>query len=193
MGRRPPKAAFIPDAYVFPGGRLDPGDRLVRPASALKRGSAGHAAAGDAGRARALAVAAIRETFEETGLLLGAPGAPGAVEGSAWSAMRAHGLAPALGALDYLGRAITPTDSPIRFHARFFLADTTHVQGTLGGGGELSDLHWVRLDRTRHLPIIDVTEFMLSEVARWLSARRRHKPGRPLFSYRNNVPVVRYL
>ena len=73
-----------------------------------------------------VAVAAVRETYEETGLLLGR--------------LIAGRLEPALSGLDHIVRAITPTDSPIRFHARFFLADIASASGTLRGNGELLDL-----------------------------------------------------
>jgi len=107
------------------------------------------------------------------------------------AAMRALGMAPALNRLSYIGRAITPTDSPIRFHARFFLAQARHAVGTLAGSGELLDLRWVTLEQARRLPIVDVTEFMLEEVGRLLSGDKPR--GRaPLFSYRGNRPVVRY-
>lgn len=189
MGRRRPKAAFIPDAYVFPGGRVEPDDRRAVPAAPLTAETA--ARLGDAAMARALAVAAVRETFEETGLLLGGAGDVGRVAGPSWAAMRALGMAPALNRLSYIGRAITPTDSPIRFHARFFVAPARHVAGKLAGSGELLDLRWVTLEQARRLPIIDVTEFMLEEVGCLLSGDKPR--GRaPLFSYRGNRPVVRY-
>ena len=141
--------------------------------------------------ARALAVAAVRETFEETGLLLGVAGDVGRVAGPSWAAMRALGMAPALNHLSYIGRAITPTDSPIRFHARFFLAQARHVAGKLAGSGELLDLRWVTLAQARRLPSIDVTEFMLEQGGHLLGGGKPR--GRaPLFSYRGNRPVVRY-
>src|SRR5689334_21730448 len=89
MGRRPAKAVF-PEAYVFPGGRLDPSDASVAPAAPLAshvldelRAHGGCTPA----LARALATAAIRETFEETGLLLAAPGDPALSDG-AWAAFK---------------------------------------------------------------------------------------------------------
>lgn len=193
MGRRLPRARFIPDAYVFPGGKVDAADRRAVPASDLPAGLCRHmAVAGDEAAARALAVAAVRETFEETGLLLGGRGDVGAVGGHGWDGMKAAGQAPALAGLDYLGRAITPPMSPIRFHARFFIADAAGASGTLGGSGELLDLGWVPLADAFDLPIVDVTEFMLGEVWRRFSEalglRRRHS----FFRYRNNQMVVSY-
>src|SRR5262245_11452055 len=83
MGRRSARGAFVPDFFVFPGGRIDPADRLVRPATPLDPTAAARMAVrGDAAFAEALALAAVRETFEETGLLLAEVGDIGAVEGA---------------------------------------------------------------------------------------------------------------
>jgi len=194
MGRRGRRAAFAPEVYVFPGGGVDPSDAAAQPATALDPEIAHQAAAtGDPGYATTLAMAAVRETFEETGLLLAAPGDPGETGHASWAAMRAEGLAPDLGKLAFLGRAITPRLSPIRFHARFFIADHAHVTGEVADSDELTDLRWVLVEDALHLPVIDVTEFMLGEV--W---RRARTPGWgthrvPLFTYRTRQPIVRYL
>ena len=98
---------------------------------------------------QALALAAIRETFEETGLIVGHPLAPGEkaprTTSSAWAEFFDTGHLPALDKLDYVARAITPPYRPIRFHARFFITDADHATGTLGGSGELIDLRGGRL------------------------------------------------
>lgn len=127
-------------------------------------------------RARALAIAAVRETFEETGLAFGE-----LVDGR---------LRPDLGRLDYLARAITPALSPIRFHARFFLADAAGGSGQLGGSGELMDLRWVPIPEALQLPIINVTGLVLQEAAR----RAAGKPARGVLSirFRRESPLLRY-
>jgi len=80
-------------------------------------------------------------------------------------------------------RAITPTVSPIRFHARFFVADAGRLQGALRGNGELLDLGWRAIDACLALPLADITEFVLGELRHYL--RTRHPPARPpLFTYR---------
>jgi 8-oxo-dGTP pyrophosphatase MutT (NUDIX family) len=143
MGRRPPKAVF-PEAYVFPGGRLDPSDAVVAPSAHLAEAVLDELRAHGACTpllARALANAAIRETYEETGLLLAAPGDPVAAHGP-WATFKAQGIAPAHDRLRFLGRAITPTSAPVRFHARFFVADGENVEGTIIGNGELSNIRW---------------------------------------------------
>ncbi len=182
MGRRHSRMAFVPDAFVFPGGKLDPDDEKVTPATRL-------ATPGFGAKTQALAVAAIRETFEETGLLLAAPGDVGADVGDAWSYFRARGIAPRLDALACLARAITPALSPIRFHARFFTAAASTVEGTLAGSGELEDLDWYPLSDALKLPVIDVTEFVLNEIGRRAAGEARMHI--PLFCYRNDRPLVR--
>lgn len=180
MGRRPPKSAFIPDAFVFPGGRLDMTDAKVEPATPLGQATlASLLSYGgcSAALARALATTAIRETYEETGLILGTPSPNGFGD---------TGIAPHHGALDFLGRAITPAVSPIRFHARFFQADASHATGRLAGSGELLDLAWYPLGEAVNLPAIDVTKFILSLIERQgLSAA----PSPPFFRYRRNKPL----
>ncbi len=196
MGRRHRRARFVPDAFVFPGGKVDRADRAARPARPLDPAHPPRMAVrGSNAFARALAMAAVRETFEETGLMLGAPGDPGtdrpdvAVHPS-WAEIGAAGTAPDLSALSYAGRAITSPYSPIRFHARFFIADAAAATGRLGGSGELSDLGWYPIAHAlTKLPMVDVTEFMLGEVQR-RSEGETEPP--PLFAYRRNVPYVRY-
>jgi 8-oxo-dGTP pyrophosphatase MutT (NUDIX family) len=183
MGKRHAKMKFVPDAFVFPGGKLDPDDLKARPATALAP------AAGFGAQTQALAMAAIRETFEETGLVLAAPGDVGADSGPSWAHFRERGLAPRLDALSCLARAITPASSPIRFHARFFSASAQMLQGSLQGSGELEELDWYPLSEALKLPVIDVTEFVLREVLAGHGDARRSRI--PLFSYRNNRAVIR--
>ena len=88
---------------------------------------------GNAAVATALATAAVRETWEETGVMIAAPGDVGPAPGATFDEMQRRGVAPALGRLVYLGRAITPARHPIRFHARFFLTLVGHGRGGLHG------------------------------------------------------------
>ena len=86
MGKRHARMSFIPDAFVFPGGKLDPQDLQPATASDLDRETLGHLRAGGTSeaQARALALAAIRETFEETGLVISAPGDIGEIPDGTW-------------------------------------------------------------------------------------------------------------
>ena len=198
MGRRRPGAAFLPGVYVFPGGRLDAADRRPPPGLRLR-----HALERKltqrcrSARPLALALAAIRETFEETGLLLAAPRAGGGPplprDAPLWRAFARDGAGPALRALDYIARAITPPRSPLRFNTRFFIADARHARGELLRDGELLDLHWVPMREVeRRLDVVYVTRFVLELAAAHLAASPRQRAGRrvPLLGHVNDVRRV---
>jgi len=115
MGQRPAKDRFMPSVYVFPGGRVDPEDAEGEVLQPLSTRESQLLAESSSGRdPERLAVAAVRETYEETGLLIGE--------------RRGGRVLPDLGCLAYLARAITPAESPIRYNARFFLADASHAK-----------------------------------------------------------------
>ena len=173
MGRRNRKTRFMPDVYVFPGGRVDPADAR---ASGFPEDLPGAPRGLDrATRARlaAFARAALRETFEETGLLVAREALGTTQAGSRpdsprpapepWQAYRRAQLSPAFDALHLTARAITPTDSPIRYHTRFFRADGGLARGRLCGNGELVDLNWVPIAEVDRLPVVDVTQLVLRE------------------------------
>jgi len=165
MGQRGAKAAFMPDKFVFPGGAVDPSDANVPlvhplPAPCMACLSQGHA------DPRALAVAAIRELWEETGLMLGSA-APWPDAPADWQGFAATGLRPDAKALRYIFRAITPPGRPRRFDARFFLARAEAVHGDLddfsAASDELSHLQWVPLAEARGLNLPFITEIVLAE------------------------------
>ncbi|MHA1537562.1 MAG: NUDIX hydrolase [Alphaproteobacteria bacterium] len=194
MGRRPPKSRFMPDAFVFPGGRVDVGDARVQSATHISAELEAHLTRScRPARARALAMAAVRETFEETGLLLGAPGSVGGTRNQSWSAIGAGGLAPDLARLDYIARAVTNHDSAIRFDARFFMADAKYFSGTLGGSGELLDLAFVPFEAARGLPSAVITQFVLSEVVRLETAKAGQRTRRADYRWRAGKRVVSYV
>ena len=186
LGCRDAKHAFMPNRYVFPGGRVDRADAHVPIAADLMPHVAAKLQlAASPTRARALAVAAIRETYEETGLLLAKPAAraiPAPVT-EPWRGFLDRGLAPALDLLDYVARAITPPGRPRRFNARFFIADASHAQGTIKSNGELGDIRWVGLDKARELPLPTITGLILGEVGRLMLEPRTAGGGHfiPLF------------
>jgi 8-oxo-dGTP pyrophosphatase MutT (NUDIX family) len=194
MGRRSRRAAFVPDVYVFPGGRLDPLDHQVRPATPLNSSLIENMGVrGSKKMAEALAVTAVRETFEETGLLLAEAGDVGIDSHPDWSFWKARGLAPGLHHLGYFGRAITSPVSPIRFNARFFIVHADLLQGQLGGSGELSDLDFYPADDVLHNKlIVDVTEFMLKSLIRLAANPNDFEQRAPLFSYRGSTPFIYY-
>lgn len=173
MGRRPVKSRFMPNVFVFPGGAVDACDARVKPATRLITDCAQHmAVAGSAARAQTMALAAVRETFEETGVLIGRPGNPGKVNDATWQALASQGVSADLAVLKYFARATTPADQPIRFHARFFVCDWTSVanyqQAELKQNDELLDLQWVPIDNPESLPLRTITQFMLDELKTWL-------------------------
>lgn len=178
LGQRHHHHIFMPNAFVFPGGRVNPSDSRVAPHSALRGDIAARLErAATPARARAIAVAAIRETFEETGLLIAA----GADNGGEWHA----NIAPELGVLDYFFRAITPPNRVRRFDARFFCAAAAAAQGALAGDGELQNLAWFSLDEIRDLEMAGITRIALAEFRRVLADPARYEGDRP-------VPVSRF-
>jgi len=169
MGVRNAGHRFMPNKLVFPGGRVDRGDYAPAPArdlSADTRAMLEHAASSNL--ARALAMAAVRELFEETGLVLGTAPVPGARGNGAWAPFLATGFGPDLAPLEFLCRAVTPTFMPMRFNARFLVAPADAVRGTLAGNGELEFLRFMNLDAARALDVAPVTRNVLEEFARWL-------------------------
>lgn len=194
MGRRPTKSKFIPDAFVFPGGKLDPQDRQIKSPTDLKPHVAKGLTIGERhsmAKSTALAHAVIRETYEETGYLLGTPGKFEHTGGDAWERFQAEGLAPSLEKLEMIARAITPNMSPIRFHARFLIASAADLMGTMRPTAELEDLGWYTLSEIDALPTIDVTDGVLGEVRQRLSdtTEPSQKNGRNIafFTYRNEI------
>ncbi|HWA39559.1 MAG TPA: NUDIX domain-containing protein [Burkholderiales bacterium] len=169
MGRRAGRHRFIPHHYVFPGGRVDRRDFAAPVASPLSPEVQAKLCASCPPRlAHALAVAAARETWEETGLALGDPERPD------------------LRHLDYALRAITPPASPMRFHARFFMVEAAHLAGELRGNGELLDLAWRPVAECLALPIVDVTEYTLRRIQEGSLSGARPV----LFSFRRGKAVA---
>jgi 8-oxo-dGTP pyrophosphatase MutT (NUDIX family) len=181
MGKRRDDLAFNPGAYVFPGGRVDPSDGMVSAAVEMPDGLRARLldrmrAKPSNRRARGLLVAALRETAEETGYLVGRRGASFAKAPPAEFAPfveREVGLD--LSAARLIGRAITPVKRPRRFDARFFAvwADeaVAHVPDTpVPPDNELSDVRFVPLAKTGELNLPRITVIMLAELADRLAA-----------------------
>ncbi|WP_050602752.1 NUDIX hydrolase [Ruegeria sp. 6PALISEP08] len=170
MGQRGSKAAFMPNKFVFPGGAVDPSDSKIPLATKLPDLCHDRLAEqAEPGLQHALAAAAIRELWEETGLVLGQPGAWPGLAPDDWQSFSAMGYVPSAAALQFVFRAVTPPGRPRRFDARFFLVDADALQGDLDDFGrasdELSHLQWVQLDRARDLDLPFITEVVLAEIA----------------------------
>ena len=173
MGQRHANHKFMPNKFVFPGGRVDPADSRIRPVEDLRSDVAQLLLARMRGtpsenRARALAMAAIRETFEETGLAVGRPiGSPQSSKHKDWAAYFSTGVSPALSALDFVARAITPPYRTRRFDTRFFIADAELIQGDpshIAGSGELQGLHWISIKDAEDLDLPNITRVVLAEI-----------------------------
>jgi 8-oxo-dGTP pyrophosphatase MutT (NUDIX family) len=179
MGRRHGGHDFMPDKWVFPGGRIDPGDYRAPSATELRPDVARRLErTGPARRARALALAAIRETFEEAGLLLAKPAKPRKSAGP-WRDFLNRGALADLEALDFVARAVTPPASPKRFDARFFLADAARLLSLdrAGDCGELDEIAWVELGEALRLDLPSVTRFVLRELPLRLADPSRPAPS----------------
>jgi 8-oxo-dGTP pyrophosphatase MutT (NUDIX family) len=175
VGRRPLNVRFMPGIYVFPGGAIDPPDRLPW---AVETGAQSLAP-----RLAASARAALRETWEETGVLIGRPAPPPTASVARLPieiAYREKGVAATLDALTYVGRAITPSRSPMRFNTRFFLGDGDLVCGEPQSCEELEDVGWHRLEGELLEAFRDVTRFML---ARAIAMRAGTADGEPPLFY----------
>jgi 8-oxo-dGTP pyrophosphatase MutT (NUDIX family) len=169
MGQRGNGAAFMPDKFVFPGGAVDPEDGLLPDAPALEALTARRLAVETPpGLVPSLARAAVRELWEETGLMLGvaAPTGGAAAVPASWRGFYEAGLVPNTAGLRFVFRAITPPGRPRRFDARFFLVEAREIAGDSleASGEELAYLQWLTVADARRLPLPFITEVVLSEV-----------------------------
>ncbi len=176
VGRRRSDLRFLPGIYAFPGGRLDRDD--LRPSGFAEPLNAPPPGIDYRTRRQwqRLHRGVLRETWEETGLLLGYPLIEQASSGrgvsmAIWQAYAREGLRPAFDNLRLVARAITPTSSPRRFHNRFFLADGALAQGKLQGSGEFDRLSWVSLKEALELPMGEVGTLALEQAILHRSGR----------------------
>ncbi len=177
LGRRRPDLVFMPGRYVFPGGRVDPGDRSIEAADELEVGNVRNLqeqmkGSASAKRARALALAAVREMFEEAGLLVGTPTQTPVVPASpAWHDFFALGYRPSLARLTFFARAITPPGRPRRFDTRFFCAPAEAIVHKVAiADGELSDLEWHSIAQARTLELPNITRVVLEDLGERIAA-----------------------
>lgn len=159
MLRRTAGAAFAAGFYVFPGGKVDPADggEAVEPLSAGLDDATASRLLGVERGGLAYWVAAIRECFEEAGVLLacgrdGSPPRPREAdrelvhrgELALVDLCRRDDLVLDTGALRYVAHWITPVEEPRRFDTRFFLAAAPDGQVGRHDDGETDDSRWVR-------------------------------------------------
>nr|WP_262028878.1 NUDIX hydrolase [Microvirga sp. Mcv34] len=203
MGRRHEGLKFMPRKFVFPGGRIETGDRSMTVTGALhpraEQALMARVTRPSTQRSRALALAAIRETFEETGLLLGTKdyGAPErAPAGTAWTTFQERGIFPDLEALHFIGRAVTPPKRVRRFDTRFFAVDRTaiaeEVEDVVGPEAELVELAWVTIAQAKALDLPPITTVILDELEARIAAGFGHQLPVP-FYYQQRGRFVREL
>jgi len=173
LGRRHHGHAFMPGKFVFPGGRLERPDRLMPVATELKPQVEARLMRQvrnpNPAKARAYALAAVRETFEETGLLLGVHrDAPPAIPGPLWDGFAAASVYPDLGSVHFIARAITPPRRARRFDTRFFAAEVAsvahRVDGVVGPDAELVELAWMPLAEAKALDLAAITRVVLEDL-----------------------------
>jgi len=177
LGRRHAGHKFMPGKFVFPGGRVEPIDRRMGAQSPLdpqvEARLMRRTQRPSRHKARAFVLAAIRETFEETGLMLGAKiGStsrdPIRSPGSPWDAFPAAGVAPDLAAVHFVARAITPPGRLKRFDTRFFAVDAGAIaarqEGVVGPDTELTELVWLPIAEASRLDMSAITTAVLEEL-----------------------------
>lgn len=202
MGRRHDNHRFLPGKYVFPGGRVDPADSRIEPladitADTKRRLMVKMRGGARASMARALPLAAIRETYEEAGLLIGrSVDAPPRTRSPSWRRFFAHGIVPALDGMVFIARAVTPPRRPRRFDTRFFALDAGAVVSDAGRvetpSDELLEVKWLTFEEARAIDIPNITRFVLGEIEDRLEAGRLAAPGRAVpFFYMQGRKFVR--
>jgi 8-oxo-dGTP pyrophosphatase MutT (NUDIX family) len=197
LGQRHAAHAFMPGKYVFPGGRLDPHDSRMmalddlapETIDRLTRRMRGRPSSA---RARGLALAAVRETFEETGFILGrAHDGSLRSPGGGWDSFLGSGHAPCLSALHFFARAITPPGRTRRFDSRFFVVDAANFANldspATPGTDELLTPHWFTFDEAMGLDLPQITADILGRLRAILDTSRWLRPSDPVsFQYQLN-------
>jgi 8-oxo-dGTP pyrophosphatase MutT (NUDIX family) len=192
VGKRHDKVAFMPGKFVFPGGRVDTADGRVPVAapipSALEANLLKDIPKITAARARSLAVAAIREACEETGLCLGRASTGKAALNGPWKPFADAGLLPDPSGLFLIARAITPPGRIRRFDTRFFTADASaiahRVEGVIHADAELVELVWVELGSKPLADLHRMTKNVLDDLDKRLAAGAlRHDADVPFYRF----------
>lgn len=194
LGRRHHSLKFMPGKLVFPGGRIEAHDSAMTAISELHPGTQAklleRVAAPSPEYARGMALAAVREMAEETGILLGvtgddAPQTPGEI----WTEFAKAKVFPDLGQLHFIARAITPPKRPKRFDTRFFTADATtiahRIEGVVGPDSELVELVWAPIEEAAHFDMPTITSVVLEELAARVAAGMAHDLPVPFYYMEN--------
>jgi 8-oxo-dGTP pyrophosphatase MutT (NUDIX family) len=199
MGKRHQRHTFLPGAFVFPGGSADAEDRRMPVAAPLdpraEKKLMQHVRRPSVQMARGLALAAIRETFEETGLLLGQKrdSAPAAPKGP-WHAFAEANIHPDLSSMHFIARAITPPRRKRRYDTRFFTADVSaiahKIDGKVGADFELTELVWLPLSGIKEkIELLAISEIVLLDLQRQIEAGFSHDLPVPFYRVLNGKRV----
>lgn len=190
LGRRHHGHKFMPGKFVFPGGRIEALDRVMPAASELHLGTQKklleRVVNPGIEMARGFALAAVRETCEETGLLLGVKrDEPPASPGDIWADFTRMHVHPDLEHIHFIARAITPPRRPRRFDTRFFTADASsiaaEIKGVVGPDSELVELVWMPIAQAATLDIPTITGVVLEELAARVAAGMGHDLPVPFY------------
>ncbi|MAW87659.1 MAG: NUDIX hydrolase [Phyllobacteriaceae bacterium] len=191
LGKRHHKHAFMPGKFVFPGGRTDPADARIPVAEELPEAEATKLnamtrARFTPARARAIAMSAVRETYEEAGILIGHK-QDFTTRAADWQGFCAHGVAPSLEGLRMVARAITPPGRVRRFDTRFFAVWRDSAALELPEGGptqELEELMWLDFAEAVEADIPIITRTVIEELGKRLADDPELTPGGPAPFYR---------
>jgi len=195
VGRRHERHAFMAGKFVFPGGRMERSDARMQSLGTLKRLCERRLLFGMPERAknkgRTLALTALRETLEETGLVIGRKHKPaGKIRScpSDWRTFYETGVLPDLSRLTFVARATTPPGRTRRFDTRFFIVDRSDVAAELadpsGPDGEFVELKWLPLSAAKVSPDMPtISKTVLIEIEKRFSARGN--PPVPYYVFRH--------
>lgn len=176
MGQRATGHAFMPNKWVFPGGRVERADALAPARTELTQDVQTRLAAGNVRRKpRGFALAAVRETFEETGLIIGKQGSPISSAPAGWAEYCEHNAAAELDKLDFVCRAITPPHRARRFDARFFFAYAEDVlldDRPHRSSGEILHIEWFTLEEAEGLDLPTVTRIVIGEIGKRIAGEQ---------------------
>ena len=175
MGQRSSRHDFMPSVYVFPGGRVDRADSYAKHAGDLSpRTERILETAYSPRKARAVALASVRETWEETGLMLGAKTDTNRnLTHKSYDAFREAGLQPDLSGIEVFGRAVTPPHRHKRFDAWFFVKDLGERQlPKISDSSELLNVGWFTFNEIEKLETQRATDMMLRVLKQYLKADR---------------------
>ena len=170
MGQRPKNSKFAPNVWVFPGGKVEKSDTLNKNIKLNKK------ILNDLKKLKsnnflssALVSAALRETYEETGLKL---------------------INQNLKDLWVLARAITPANQKIRFDTKFFVLEENNFTNKIKGNGELHNLGFINTREAIKLPLFDITHFLLEDLES-LSQKKINSKYFPFFwRYKKSIRII---